>query len=97
MAKPNEFDGMMHDFCVGCGFCGSVKDGRPLHVTDYIPTEGLVSADEFVTWLMIAEGYDPKGPLGHHKEYASLKSIFVRHMGAEIVNAKRLRSDYRGA
>jgi hypothetical protein len=27
MARPNAFNGMMHEFCVG--FCGSVRDGKP--------------------------------------------------------------------
>jgi hypothetical protein len=34
------FDGMMHEFCVGIGFCGCVKDGKPLHVTDFIQKPG---------------------------------------------------------
>ena len=48
MARPNKFDGMLHEYCVILGFCGSVRDCKPLHVTDFIPETGQVSADEFV-------------------------------------------------
>jgi hypothetical protein len=40
MGRPNAFDGMMDEFCLGLGFCGCVKDGKPLHVTDFIPETG---------------------------------------------------------
>ncbi len=47
MARPNKFDGMMYEFCTGLGWCGGAKDGKPLHVTKFIPETGPVSADEF--------------------------------------------------
>ena len=59
MGKPNKYDGMMHDYCVMHGWCGGVVNGEALHVSDFIPEQGIVSADQFVTWLMKAEGANP--------------------------------------
>jgi len=84
MSKPNKFDGMMHDYCVTHGFCG-------LSVTDVIPNSGVVSADEFVGWLLKAEAFDGK------KELQVLKDVFVKHMGADQIDAKELLSSYRGS
>jgi hypothetical protein len=36
MGRPHAFDGMTHEFCVKLGWCGCVKDGKPLHVSDLI-------------------------------------------------------------
>src|SRR5437763_17004633 len=98
MTRPNAFDGMMHEFCVGLGFCGWSKDGKYLHVTDFIPETGPVSADEFARWLMLADGLDPElnaSSFGHW--LPQLKAVFVKHMGADVVDAANLRSGYRGA
>lgn len=94
MGRPNAFDGMMHEFCVKLGWCGSVKDGKPLHVSEFIPETGPVSADEFARWLIMAEGLDPD----QHNASAlrQLRAVFVKHVGADVVDANRLRSRYRG-
>jgi hypothetical protein len=99
MGRPNAFDGMMHEFCVGIGFCGCVKDGKPLHVTDFIPEAGPVSADEFVRWLITADGLDPDqlGPSEIRRWIPKLKAVFVKHMGADVIDASNLHSEYRGA
>lgn len=78
---------MMHELCVGLGFCGGIVDGEPRHVTDYIPKQGEVSADEFVYWLLLAEGFDPQLENSWKKE---LKAVFVKHMKSETVDAKQL-------
>ena len=94
MSRPNAFDGMMHEFCVGLGWCGSVKYGKPLHVTDFIPETGLVSADDFARWLIMADGLDPDqlSPSEIRRWIPELKSVFVKHMGADVVDASKLRS-----
>ncbi len=95
MGRPNAFDGMMYEYCVGLGYCGSVIDGKPLHVTDFIPEAGPVSAKQFVRWLVTAEfGVDP----GEY-DYSEfrLAAVFIKHMGADVVDASRLRSEYGGA
>jgi hypothetical protein len=58
MRRPTKFDGMMREFCVGLGWCGGMKDGKPVLVTDFIPDTGAVSADQLVEWLMVADGAD---------------------------------------
>jgi hypothetical protein len=93
MARPNSFDGMMYEFCAGLGWCGCVKDGKPLHVTQFIPVAGLVSADEFAKWVIMADGLDPDQ---HRSWMPQLKAVFVKHMSADVVDARKLRSDYRG-
>jgi hypothetical protein len=95
MKRPNAFDGMMHKFCVGLGWCGCVKDGRPFHVTNFIPETGPVSADEFAKWLIMADGLDPDqlSPSEIRRWVPQLKAVFVKHMGADIVDASRFRSD----
>lgn len=99
MSHPNAFDGMMHEFCVGLGWCGSVKDGRLLHVTDFIPKTGRVSADEFARWLIMADGLDPDqlSPSEIRRWMPQLRAVFVKHMGTDVIDASRLRSDDRGA
>ena len=99
MGRPNAFDGMMHEFCVGIGFCGCVKDGKPLHVTDFIPEAGPVSADEFARWLIMADGLDPDQPSASEirRWIPKLKAVFVKHMGADVIDASNLHSEYRGA
>lgn len=87
MPKPNKFDGMMHEYCVKKGYCGSIIDGQVKHVTDYIPAKGLVSADDFVNWLLIAEGLDPD----YNSAKSDLIKTFVKHMGANNINATNLR------
>ena len=95
MTKPNKFDGMMHAYCIGWGFCGNVKDGKPHHVTDYIPKTGNVSADEFVKWILIAEGFDMSSDGGAEFE-RPLKELFIKHMGCDDVDVSHLSSNYTG-
>lgn len=90
MAHPNAFDGMMYEFCVRLGWCGCVKDGRPLHVSDLIPKAGSVPADEFVRWLIMADGLDPDQVSA--PELTQLRAVFVKHMGVGLVEANRLSS-----
>jgi hypothetical protein len=94
MGRPNAFDGMMQHFCAKLGWCGGVKDGKPLHVSDFIPEKGPISADEFARWLIMADGVDPDQL--SRSEFSQLKEVFVKHMGASIVDANKLRSGRRG-
>jgi hypothetical protein len=99
MGHPNAFDGMMHEFCVKLGYCSGVKDGEPLHVTHFIPEAGPVSADQFATWLIVADGFDPDrlSTSELRRLIGQLTAVFVEHMGADVVDARNLRSEYRGA
>ena len=92
MTTKNGFDALMDEVCVGLGFCGEVVDGKPLHVTDFIPDEGRVSADQFVEWVFRAEGFDPVADYElcqKHKD--AIRSAFVTHMAGETANAQALR------
>jgi hypothetical protein len=99
MSRPNAFDGMMHEFCVGVGWCGCTKDGKPLHVSDFIPATGPVSADEFARWLIMADGFDPDQLSASEirRWMPQLEAMFVKHMGADVIDARNLRSEYRRA
>ena len=99
MGRPNAFDGMMHEYCADLGWCGGVKDGKPLHVSDFIPETGSVSADEFARWLITAEGFDldQLSASDLRRWMPQLKAMFVKHMGADVVDASNLRSEDHGA
>lgn len=93
MAKPNKFNGMLREYCVDFGFCGSIKNEKAIHVTDLIPKTGIISAEDFVEWLCDAE------IMGEHdrvKYRDKLKTIFIKHMGGSEVDAKQLHSNYKG-
>ena len=96
MAKPNRFDGMMHDYCVGHGWCGGIVNGEPSHVTDYLPTSGRVSAEEFVNWLLAAEGIDETAS-GYNAWKKTLVPIFWKHMCSDEVDVSKLRSGWSRA
>lgn len=90
MNDKSAYDALLNEVCVGLGFCGSVVDGEPLHVGRFIPDRGAVSADDFVEWVLEAEGMDPseRAALKHRE---SLRQAFVRHMGGDVVDARMLR------
>ncbi|GEM_PF-1985420 len=80
------FDALMHDACVVWGFCGCIKGGEPLHVTQLIPPDGPVHAAQFVDWLLLADNINPNHPqFERHK--AALRASFITHMGGEVVEA----------
>jgi hypothetical protein len=83
---------MMYEFCVGLGYCGCVKDGKPLHVSDFIPETGPASADQFTRWLLEAEGFELD-----EFNVPGLSAVFMKHMGADVVDVSTLRSEYPGA
>ena len=86
------YDALMHEACVEWGFCGCIKRDQPLHVDFLIPPAGPVTADQFVEWLFLADNLNPNHELERwqrHKE--ALRAAFVRHMGAEVVDARLLR------
>ena len=57
MGRPNKFDGLLEEICVTWGFCGSTK-----HVTHYIPDHGQVTANQFATWVLLAEEFTKPFP-----------------------------------
>jgi hypothetical protein len=92
MGRPNKFDGMMHELIAGLGWdCRCFKNGKPLFVNDFIPETGTVSADQFARCVIMAEGLDPQ-PKKYRRRIPELKAVFVKHMGADVVDASKLRS-----
>jgi hypothetical protein len=79
----------MQEVCVELGYCGTIKEGKVSHVDFYVPSQGQVSADEFVEWVILAENLNPKTtPLSQKN---AIKIAFVRHMGSYVVDATRLK------
>lgn len=88
VAPKTGYDALMHEVCVGWGYCGCIKDGQPLHVDFFIPSEGPVTAEQFAEYVFLAENMDPRlGPKAHRN---AIRAAFIKHMGGEIVDAKRL-------
>jgi hypothetical protein len=88
--KPN-FETLMSAVCGGYGYCGSVQDGKFVHVTDFVPSRGKVTADDFVDWLFLAEGERWLGDAIAMKHREALRGYFIGHMGSSVVDAHRLR------
>ncbi|HEV2746109.1 MAG TPA: hypothetical protein VGW34_02280 [Allosphingosinicella sp.] len=92
MAEPSGFDALMHRLCAGLGFCGGRAGDEPVHVTDFIPMEGMVTADEFVDLVFLGDGMDPQVDRERWEPIRSrIREAFVEHMGAEAVEAPLLR------
>lgn len=85
------FDRLMHEVCVERGWCGGIVEGQHRHVTDFLPSEGSVSAAQFAAWLFEADGVDPDEDRSKWQPHVErLKKAFVRHMGADQVDVGRL-------
>ncbi|MEO6360600.1 MAG: hypothetical protein ABIO43_08515 [Sphingomicrobium sp.] len=98
------YDALMHDACVVWGFCGTIKHGCSLHVDLLIPPAGPVTADQFVEWLFLADNLNPNSePARSQRQKEALRGAFVKHMGAETVDAGLLQwsdassGDYRSS
>ena len=85
MAHAQGFDALLRHVCVELGFCGSVVDGEPRHVSMLIPAAGTVTADSFADLVFEAEGL----VLETHRQ--QLRAAFMRYMGSEVVDAHLLR------
>jgi len=83
------YDALLHEVCVRLGYCGCIKDGEPLHVDDFVPAAGLVTADQFAEWVVLADNLTPSS----NPHLKDIRQAFVRHMGAESVDATLLRVD----
>jgi len=94
MTEEKGFAALMQEACVGWGFCGCIKGDKPLHVSDFIPPSGPVRADQFVEWLFLADNVNPNdAPERWQRHKSALHAAFIRHMGAEVVDARMLRYD----
>jgi hypothetical protein len=89
------YEALTTEICVDMGFCGSIKHGRPLYVDLLIPPSGPVTADQFVEWVFLADDMNPnERPDKWQRHKDAIRAAFVRHMGAETVDARQLRYDF---
>ena len=92
MTTKEGYDALMHYVCVEWGFCGCVKHEKPMHVDFIIPPSGPVTADEFVRWVFLADNLNPNlASEGASRQKEGIRAAFLKYMGAEVVDAKRLR------
>jgi len=90
----NRYRKLMHYVCVDHGYCGSVVDGKPSHVDDFIPDFGHVSAQQFAEWVMLADGCGPSSsPKFRERHKNDMRVAFIKYMGAETVYAMELKWD----
>jgi len=92
MAKPNKYDGLIYELCVGLGWCGWSENGERRHINDYIPSEGFVTADQFAVWVVEADFCDPVSPDAIRRWLPRIKEAFIKHMGAEKVHVSEMAS-----
>lgn len=87
---PNrDYARLMDKVCVGLGYCGCVKNGKPLHVDDIIPSYGMVTADQFAEWVILADNLNPNLAPTEYKKM--MRAAFIECMGADVVDASRLK------
>lgn len=55
-AMRNTSDNLLEKGCVHLGFCGSVADGQPLHVDQFLREFGVLTHDEIADALFNVEG-----------------------------------------
>jgi hypothetical protein len=85
--RSDAYDALLYEICGEMGFCGDFRDGKVQHVDNHIPQQGKVTADDFVKWVLLAEGMDAEEDAA--KQCAPrIREAFVRLMGAEVVNAE---------
>jgi hypothetical protein len=83
------YDKLLEEVCVRLGFCGSIVDGQPVHVDQFLPEDGVLTNEAFADALFKAEGWDPVGPQARTFR-DSVYVAFVRHMGgSEVVMGPR--------
>jgi|JI10StandDraft_1071094.scaffolds.fasta_scaffold73858_3 hypothetical protein len=80
---------LMNKVCVGLGYCGCIKGDKPIHVDDFIPSYGMVTAAQFAEWVILAEGLNPT--LAPSEHIRAIRTAFIEFMGADVVDASRLK------
>lgn len=88
----SRYDDLLDELCVGQGWCGSKQDGKFLHVDDFIPDEGTVSADQFAEWVILADSEDPNSEVCKERRWKEkIIEIFKKCMGADEVDCTLLK------
>ena len=87
--RNRDYARLMNKVCVGLGFCGCMKNDKPLHVDDFIPPYGMVTADQFAEWVILADNLNPN--LAPSEHMRAIRAAFIECMGADVVDATRLK------
>lgn len=90
IVHPHAFDRLLWDICVHQGCCGALVDGEPVHVTDLLPANGVVTAARFAELVIQAEGEADAAPASIAQWKARLSALFVQHMGGASAQAEAL-------
>lgn len=85
-----DYDKLLNHVCVELGFCGSVANDQPLHVDQFLPDTGTLTAEDFADALFKAEGLDPEGSTAR-KFRSEVRDAFVRHIGVPAIDVGLLR------
>ncbi|QDH72540.1 hypothetical protein [Brevundimonas sp. M20] len=92
MTQTSRYNALMDELCVGLGWGGGTVNGQPSHVDFFIPEAGPVTAEQFLDWLLEAEGFTALShPQDHRQWRAQLLPVFIRKMGADTVDATELK------
>lgn len=90
MTIETGFDALMTFTCVRMGYCGCIKNEQAFDVTLLIPDRGVVTADQFAEWVLLADNTNPNTECRSNIRKA-IRDSFVEHMGSEVVDASRLQ------
>jgi hypothetical protein len=90
--EKSGYEGLIDELRVEWRLCGRLKWGKPLHVDDFIPPDGPVTADQFVEWVLLAENINPnEGHEGRESLKHAIRAAFVKHLGSDVVDAGQLQ------
>jgi hypothetical protein len=88
------YDTLVDELAVRWGLGGCVKHEQTVHVNLFVPQKGPVFADQFVEWVLLANNLNPNSTSARQRRQKQvLRAAFVKHMGAETVDASRLSWD----
>ena len=74
------------------GWCGSSKEGVPVHVDFLLPDRGTITSKRFAELVIIAEHEDPYSEESKNRQSLDLiKSLFEKYMGSTEVSVENLK------
>jgi hypothetical protein len=98
MKAKNRFDSLMDAVCAGHGYCGGMHGDKFMHVTDFIPQSGDVTADQFVELVFLAEYENESERMSprwdRHRQ--RIRDYFIEHIGSDVVDVGQLKWGVEG-
>ena len=87
MPGPRAYSKLLHELCVVHGHCGS-----EVHVSELLPSSGLISSRRFAELMLEAERMTPDAYGDqYYQALALIQTKFEQHMRCETVEAEALR------